>query len=308
MFDPRKLAVLVAVVEHESITAAAEELMFTASAVSQQLRKLEQEAGQPLFRRRPRGVIPTEAGYLLATHARKVLRQLHAAQSDMEELARGERGTLKIGTFPSLAASFLPRVLDTYRAQFPAIKLSVHSTIFDALLEELERGQSHLCFLWDYPWKRFGSTGIRSEEIFQEPSVVLVSDSHPLARAHDVGMADLRDEPWVSRANDHPVVEVLDRAAAEAGFRPDITMYANDYQEAQAMVSVGIGIAMVPMSAVALQHPKVRILSLRDTLPERRVLLAQREERSSTPAEMAFRRLVLDLARQPEISPPGLPA
>lgn len=298
MLDPRKLAVLVAVVEHQSITSAAEELMFTPSAVSQQLRKLESEVGQPLFRRRPRGVVPTAAGYLLATHARKVLRQLDAAQADLQELARGERGELIVGTFPSLAASFLPQVLDAFRAQLPAIDLSVRSRIFDALVEDLERGNSHLCFLWDYPWKQFTAGGIRCEEVFQEPSVVLVSAHHPLAQAQSVQMAELSGEPWVSRANNHPVVEVLERAAAEAGFRPNITMYANDYQEAQAMVSVGIGIAMVPMSAVALQHPKVRILALDTPLPERRVLLAQREERAYTTAEIAFRRLALDLGRQ----------
>lgn len=298
MLDPKKLAVLVAVVEHASITAAAEQLMFTPSALSQQLRKLEVEVGQPLFRRRPRGVVPTEAGYLLATHARKVLRQLDAADADLQELARGERGALNVGTFPSLAASFLPSVLDSFRAQLPAIQLSVQSKIFDSLLEDLERGQSHLCFLWDYPWKRFDSSGIRSEEVFQEPSVVLVSHQHPLAEATAVHMGDLRGESWVSRANDHPVVEVLERATAEAGFRPDISMYANDYQEAQAMVSVGIGIAMVPLSAVALQHPKVRILNLQTQLPQRRVLLAQREERSYTISEITFRRLVLDLGQR----------
>lgn len=297
MLDPKKLAVLVAVIEHESVTGAAEDLGFTPSAVSQTLGKLQQEVGLPLFRRRSRGIVPTDAGHLLATHARRVLQQLDAAEADMQEIVEGKRGVLKIGTFPSLAASFLPKALDEFRAQYPSIKLSVQSTIFEKLLDHLARGHTHLCFLWDYPWKRFEAAGVRCDEVFTEPSVVLVAETHRLATAQDVSMAELREESWVSRADDHPVVEVLERAAAESGYRPSISMYANDYQEAQAMVSVGIGIAMVPLSAVALQHPKVRVLSLRDSLPERRVLLAQREERSYAPAEIAFRRLVLDLAR-----------
>lgn len=296
MLDPKKLSVLVAVIEHESVTGAADDLGFTPSAVSQTLAKLQQDVGLPLFRRQSRGIVPTDAGYLLATHARRVLRQLDAAEADMQEMAEGKRGVLKIGTFPSLAASFLPKALDEFRAQYPSIKLSVQSAIFEKLLEQLARGQTHLCFLWDYPWKRFETSGIRFDEIFTEPSVVLVAATHRLASEPNVTMAELRDESWVSRADDHPVVEVLDRAAAKAGFRPNISMYANDYQEAQAMVSVGIGIAMVPQSAVALQHPNVSVLSLSDQLPERRVFLAQREERSYAPAEIAFRRLVLDLA------------
>ena len=75
-------------------------------------------------------------------------------------------------------------------------------------------------------------------------------------------MEDLRNESWIVRAEAHPVVEVLQRSAHDAGFEPTIGFLANDYQEAQAMVSVGMGVAMVPKTAVALQHPDVRVLSL----------------------------------------------
>ena len=79
LFDIRRLALLVEVVEQGSITAAAELMMYTPSAVSQQLRKLEQEVGQPLLNRRSRGVVPTEAGQVLAGRARRG--QLSAALS-----------------------------------------------------------------------------------------------------------------------------------------------------------------------------------------------------------------------------------
>lgn len=83
LFDIRRLALLVEVVEQGSITSAAELMMYTPSAVSQQLRKLEQEVGQPLLNRRSRGVVPTEAGQVLAGHARKIVEQMMAAQADL---------------------------------------------------------------------------------------------------------------------------------------------------------------------------------------------------------------------------------
>ena len=92
MFDMRRLALLLEVVEQGSITAAAELMMYTPSAVSQQLRKLEQEVGQPLLNRRSRGVVPTEAGQVLAGHARKIVRQMRAAQSDLDQIAGLKRG------------------------------------------------------------------------------------------------------------------------------------------------------------------------------------------------------------------------
>ena len=63
-------------------------------------------------------------------------------------------------------------------------------------------------------------------------------------------MADLVNEEWIVRGDEHPVVEVLQRSASAAGFTPRIAFHANDYQEAQAMVSVGLGVALAPRTAV----------------------------------------------------------
>ena len=115
LFDIRRLALLVEVVEQGSVTAAAEAMMYTPSAVSQQLRKLEQEVGQPLLTRRSRGVVPTEAGQLLAGHARKIVAQMQAARADLAELAGLTPGSLTLATFPTLAGSFLPVVLRTFK-------------------------------------------------------------------------------------------------------------------------------------------------------------------------------------------------
>lgn len=294
--NPKRLEVLLHVVESGSVIVAAEELHYTPSAVSQQLKKLEQEAGQPLLRRRPRGVIPTDAGHILASHARKVLRQLDAAASDLRDLAEGNRGSLVVGAFPSIAAAFLPQVIETFKSRYPAIDLSLKSARFERLLADLERGHAHICLLWDYPWNPLRNADLRVDELFREESVILVSKHHALAHREHIRMEELKKESWIVRDNRHPVIEVLERATEEAGFRPSITLYANNYQEAQAMVSVGIGVAMAPKSAVAVQHPDVRVLSLGDQAPVRRVLLAQREERVYSPAEVAFRSILIDVA------------
>lgn len=302
MLNPQRLAILVHVVEHGSITAAADELGYTPSAVSQQLKKLEQEVTQPLLRRRARGIAPTDAGHILVNHARKVLRQLDAAAADLKDLAEGNRGSLIVGAFPTIAASFLPEVIETFKSRYPAIDLSLKSGRFDQLMEDLERGRSHISFLWEYPWNRVRLDGVRVEELFKEESVILVSKHHPLGGRGQIRLEELRDESWIVRANRHPVVEVLERAAEGAGFRPSITLYANNYQEAQAMVSVGIGVAMAPRSAVAVQHPDIRVLSLGDQAPVRSVLVAQREEKVYSPAEVAFRSILMDVVNKPRES------
>lgn len=298
MFDMRRLALLVQVVELGSITAAADLMMYTPSAVSQQLRKLEQEVGQPLLNRRSRGVSPTEAGQVLAGHARRIVQQMQAAHSDLDQLAGLKRGSLTIGTFPTLAGSFLPIVIRVFKKRYPAVSLSVRSARFDELVADLQSGVTGLCLLWDYPWNPFRDESVRVTEVFRESTVILVSRGHPLADREQVGIEELRNESWIVRAEAHPVVEVLQRSAHDAGFEPAIGFLANDYQEAQAMVSVGMGVAMVPKTAVALQHPDVRVLSLGPAAPLRRILLAQRQDKVYAPAEVAFHSTLLEIARE----------
>lgn len=297
MLDVKRLQVLMHVIERGSVTAAAETLSYTPSAVSQQLQRLEREVGQPLLERHPRGMVPTDAGHVLAGHARKVLRQLTAAESDLAEIANVRRGHLDLGTFPTVGSSFLPLAVQRYRQLYPSIQLTIHSAREDQLIQKLEEGQVGMSLLWDYAWGRVDGSQLSLTTLFTDPTVLIVAADHRLARRKQVKMADLSNEQWIIRSENHPVVEVLQRSAVAAGFTPKISFAANDYQEAQAMVSVGFGVALAPRTAVVNKHPEVRIVSLGGTAPARRILVAHRPDRVRAAAEIAFHEVLLEIAR-----------
>jgi DNA-binding transcriptional LysR family regulator len=293
MLDVKRLQVLLSVVELGSVTAAADALVYTPSAVSQQLRRLEREVGQPLMRRHARGMSPTDAGEVLAAHARTVIRQLSAAEADLAEIAGLRQGRLALGTFPTVASSFLPLAVHRFREQHPAIRMDIRSERLPQLIEWLENGTVDLSLLWDYEWQRLDSAQLDLTELFSDPTVLVVSADHRLARRRRVEMADLADEDWVIRVH-HPVIEVLQRAAVAAGFEPRISFEANDYQEAQAMVGIGFGIALAPRTAVLNRLPNVRVISLGTSVAARRVLVGHRRDRVDSPAEAAFHKLLLE--------------
>lgn len=295
MWDLTRLRVLEAVVECGSITAAAQRLGYTPSAVSQQLRRLERDVGQPLLQRHARGMTPTDAGQVLAGHARRVARQLDAAKADLDEIAGLRRGQLHLGTFPTVGASFVPIVVRRFQELFPSVALTVHSEREDGLIAMLEDGRVGLSLLWDYEWRRMDPRRLALTPLFEDPTVLIVADDHPLADRESVTMAQLAGERWVVRS-DHPVVEVLRRSAVAAGFEPRIAFAANDYLETQAMVSVGLGVALAPQCAVVTKHPRVRILDLAGTASSRRILLAHRHDRVRAPAEVSFQEVMVQVA------------
>ncbi len=170
--------------------------MYTPSAVSQQMRKLEQEVEQPMLNRRPLGGAPKEVGQLLAGHARKIIGQMRAAQSDLDQIAGLGRGSLTVGTNSTLAGSFLPVVIHAFKKRYPAIGLSVRSARFDELVSDLEAGVTGLCLLWDYPWNRFSDDSIRVTEVFQKSTVILVARGHRLTDRDEMPTTTKRPKPW----------------------------------------------------------------------------------------------------------------
>lgn len=298
MLDVPRLTLLAAVIESGSMTAAAQALNYTPSAVSQQIRRLEKEVGQPLLQRGPRGVKPTEAGAVLAAHARRISRQLNAAQADIDELAGLRRGRLEIGTFPTVGGSLLPRAISMFRRRHPHVRLAVHSARLDGLLAIIADGTVDLALLWDYEWNRLDPAEVELTHLLEDPTTLLVAADHHVARRRKVEMSELADEDWIEREHDHPVVEVLDRSCRAAGYQPRITFRANDYQEAQAMVSVGLGIALAPLTAVINKHPDIRVISLGATAPPRRILIGRRHDRVHAPAEAAMVAVLHQVAQQ----------
>ncbi len=282
--DPRRLLLLVDVVRAGSLTAAAGRLSYTTSAISQQIAKLEAEAGQPLLERHARGVRLTEAGAALIRRAERIELQLRAARSELDDIAGLRSGTVRLGTFPTAGAGLLPRVVKDFKSRHPAVSLTVRSSRFAALRAMLDAREIELSLLWDYHWAPVADTDLAVRELLVDPPMLLVSANHRYAERSSIDMRELADEQWITREDTHPVGEALERACSAAGFSPSVAFAANDYQEAQAMVAIDLGVSMAPRLALSNLRDDVRVLALRGA-PARRILLAHLAEHRLTPAE-----------------------
>ena len=145
----RHLAALEAIADTGSFAAAARMLGYSQSAVSQQIATLERAAGARLLDRPvgKRTVTVTDAGERLLRHARRVAGAMRAAGADLDALARGELGTLHVGTFPSASVRLLPRVMRDFVNRRPGIEVRLFEADYeDELIERLRNGALELCF------------------------------------------------------------------------------------------------------------------------------------------------------------------
>jgi molybdate transport repressor ModE-like protein len=300
MLDVRRLLLLTEVAEHGSLTGAAEAAGMTPSAASQQMSRLEAEVGQPLLERLPRGVRLTDAGAALVARGRSIRRELRAAQADLDAFARLDQGTLRLGSFPTVSASLLPLALTRFARTYPGAQAVVRSATLAHLLEMLHTGEVELALLWDYRWNRVTDDALTLTHLVNDPTVLVVPATSELLDESDITLGSLAKQHWIIRADNHPVADVLRRSCRVAGFEPKIAYESHDYQEAQAMVAAGLGIAIAPRLALTNRRNDVRLVRFGSDVPApiRRILLARPKNRTPTPTALAMAEILRAVAER----------
>lgn len=190
---------------------------------------------------------------------------LRSCENELADFAGLRAGTLRVGTFPTVGASLLSRAVIAFREAHPGVRLTARSSRIAGLWAMLENREIEMSLIWDYGWNRIDREDIVVTSLVDDPPALLVSETHPLAgrdSAALAALADFADDPWITRAENHPVAEALARSCHAVGFEPQIAYEAHDYQEAQAMVAAGIGIALAPTLALEDIRAGVSVLPL----------------------------------------------
>ncbi|WP_316759199.1 LysR family transcriptional regulator [Streptomyces herbicida] len=249
MYDPIRLAALVAVAEAGSITRAAERLGYTPPALSQQLAKLEREAGTALLVRHHRGARLTDAGELLVARARRVLDELEQARHELARLAGLSGGTLRLGTFPTAGTHLLPPVLSAFHRAHPDVELSVADYDPPTGVAAVAAGEVDLALTHAYhpaePVPVPSSVGL--EPVLVEELVLVTAPGHALSSdSSRLPLSGLAGQPLVSMAPELPARQGVEALLARAGATPSVLVPTPGYAVVCALVSAGLGVAVVP--------------------------------------------------------------
>lgn len=290
--DIEKLRVVAQVGRVGSMTAAARSLHLTPSAISQTVQRVESTIGLALFERRPHGMVLTDAGERIVRRVTLMEAQLAQLENELRSVAQGRSGQLSLGVFPTLASSLLPRIVMDFRALHPDIALNVRSTRLAALRSLVASGELDLAVTWTYPWLTESSPSI---QLRTDPTVVLLPVGHPIEREEGpVSLERLAGEAWICRSDGHEITELLHRASAHCNFTPRIAMLANDYQETQAMVAAGLGVALAPKLSTTTCRADIVVRDMDDSMPSRQLHLVQPSSQGS-PAVQPMIALLCDL-------------
>jgi DNA-binding transcriptional LysR family regulator len=274
MLNVGRLKVLKEVAYRGSFSAAAEELSYTQSAISQQITALEAEAGMALLERRPRGVSLTAAGQMLMGHAEGILARLEAAEASLAEIAGLRGGRLRMASFPTAGATLMPLAIATFRASYPEVELTLSEGEPEEIAPRLRAGELDLALLFEFKGETELGEGTTRVELLEDPMYLALPREHRLARKRQLRLEDLKDEAWVQTSSASPCARHVVRSCHAAGFEPNVAFESDDYLTVQGLVAAGVGVALIPELALSTVREDIAIRALSPAPPVRQVIAA----------------------------------
>jgi DNA-binding transcriptional LysR family regulator len=303
MLNVARLRVLREVAHRGSFSAAAEELSYTQSAISQQIAALEAETGMTLLQRHPRGVSLTAAGQTLVGHAEGILARLESAEASLSAIAGLRGGRLRMASFPTAGATLMPLAIATFRARYPDVELTLAEGEPEQIALRLRAGELDLALLFEFGPSPL-SEGIARVELLEDPLFLALPRDHALAGRRKLRLADLRAEAWVQTASASPCARYVVRSCHVAGFEPRVSFESDDYQTVQGLVAAGVGVALIPELALTVVREDIIIRALAPHPPARQVIAATAAGARLLPAAPAMLGVLEEAATQYEALAP----
>lgn len=272
------------VAERQSFSRAAEDLAVSQPALSRSIQKLEEELGQPVFERKARSVLLTDAGSLLQARAQQVLTILDDTKAEITD--DGRSGRVRVGAIPTIAPFFLPEILKQFSRAFPAATLIVQEITTDSLLKSCTQGEIDLAIVaLPVPVKY-----LEVEELFEEELLLVLPPDHVLAQKEKIRLGDVEPYPFVLLDEAHCLSDTIISFCRQRSFQPVAVERTCQLTMVQELVSLSHGVSMIPAMARRIDQSDRRIYrSLTGTKPTRTIAVVWNPYRFQSRLIQAFR-------------------
>ncbi|MDP4796724.1 MAG: LysR family transcriptional regulator [Rhodospirillales bacterium] len=300
---PGDLDAFLRVAQTSSFRESAEILGISQPSVSSRIQHLEAVLGVKLFERTTRRVTITDAGERLRGRVERMVIDMRSLVREFKDESHLKRGRVRLGASPSVAASFLPRVISEYQRLWPLIEVELIDDFFGQVLDRIDKGEVDLAVTPFVP----GEASFTCEPLFNDVFMLAVPDSHRLAMQESVVIADLAGEKLLSMPPESAAWAVIRRAFAsvDADYAP--TFLTRDSVTIVSLIKVGVGISLVSgLIASVLDMWGIKLLPVRDADLTRSIGIVRARDRTPTSAVEALCKLLRHFAsefKHPQFQP-----
>ena len=281
-----QLRYFVAVADEGSFSRAAAKVRVAQPSLSQQIRKLEAEIGQPLFDRLPRSIVLTEAGRSFIEYARQILTSIGDARRCVDELKDTVTGKLAVGAIPTIAPYVLPELVKKFHKDYPEVTLELVEDVTDGITRRIEAGELDVALASACQQ----TPSLRRESLGREPLLALLPQGDPLANQSVIQLDDLKSQRFLLLHEMHCLSQQVHNLLESRRLRPEIALAGSQLTTIAHMVAAGIGVSIVPQMMVNHQEtPGCVSLPFAPPAPERELNFLRNPLRFQSKAAAAFR-------------------
>ncbi len=243
----RQIRYFVVLAEELHFGRAAKRIYIAQSALSQQIQKLEEELGSPLFTRNTHKVALTETGFVFLKHAKIILKEVRHAEDSVTQAAKGYSGKLTIGFVEAALWDIGPKLIRSFNQKYPKVELVPHQMNTLTQLEALKQQKLQIGIVG----KKVPLLGVNYQLIREEAWLLALPSWHPLVNGKQAAFEDLAEERFIAirRESGAFYFDQFIQTCMDNGFSPNIVLTADKMQPLLAFVASGMGIALIPESA-----------------------------------------------------------
>ena len=278
--DLRHIQAFLAVTQQGTFTRAASQLGMSQPTLTVQIQQFEAALGVRLFDRTNRRVVLTAAGRDLVAPFERLLIDYEAITLQARDMASHRRGVVTVATLPSIAADLLPRAIVALSQVHAGILVRVRDMTADAIISAVKAGDADV---------GLGSVmradgALRTRPLLTDRLCAFVPAAHPLAGRRRVSFTTITRWPLVLTSRDSSVRQLIDRSAQERRLPMHVVQEATYMTTAMAMVAAGLGVGILPESALAGAPAGPRIVEIHSPILRRELVILSSRTRSLSPA------------------------
>lgn len=280
-YDLTDLRLFVAIAEAKNLTRGAERVHLASSSASHRMRLLEESIGTPLLIREPRGVQLTRAGEALLRHARQVFAQLEQMHADLTPYAKGVRGHVSLWANTHATHTFLPDSLSAFLKRHPQVSITLEEHTSPEVVMAVARGEVEVGVVAE------SIEGAEVELIpYRADRLVLIAPAdHHIAQRASASFSEVLDYPFVMLHSGSAIHTFTMNTAAALGRHLEVRIQVRSFEAVCRMVSAGVGLGLVPRSAVAEGAPRcpLAVVELEESWAQRDLKVCVRKLAALSP-------------------------
>lgn len=288
--DIQQLKYFKTVAETGHITKSSQKLSISQSALSRSISNLEQEIGVPLFTRKNRRLELNQFGEIILFRTNNILSELTQGEREISEMLDPNAGSTSFGFLHTLATSHIPEIISEFQKQFPDIELQLKQGPSHYISRLIAKEEVDLALISPINLEK----SVVWQKLWEEPMYLVVPKDHKLSKRRSVKINELQEEKFIMLKEGFSLREISNRLFKQAGIQPEITFEGEELNTIAGLISVGLGISIMP-EIKEIETNGLVTIQIEDDNSLRIIGLGWKENHYLSPASRRFKEFLMSL-------------